>query len=143
MLLAHAKAWHTYDKEFRSTQQGRVSIVVNAQWFEPKTDKEEDIKAADRGMQWYLGWMAHPVFVNGDYPEVMKTRIMEKSRARGLSSRFVYGIYRNILFSGRSRPVYKVGARKIIPARRAKSIFAHKGRGGPPHCYYQRGEITF
>ena len=89
MLLAHAKAWHTYDKEFRKTQQGRVSIVVNAQWFEPKTDREEDIKAADRGMQWFLGWMAHPVFVDGDYPQVMKTRIMEKSKAQGLSSRFV------------------------------------------------------
>ena len=88
MLLAHAKAWHTYDKEFRRTQQGKVSIVVNAQWFEPKTDREEDIEAADRGMHWFLGWMAHPVFVNGDYPQVMKTRIMEKSKAQGLSSRF-------------------------------------------------------
>lgn len=96
MLLAHAKAWHTYDKEFRRSQQGKLSIVVNAQWFEPKTDKEEDIKAADRGMQWYLGWMAHPVFVNGDYPQVMKTRIMEKSKAQGLPSRFVYSMYRNV-----------------------------------------------
>ena len=86
MLLAHAKAWHTYDKEFRSIQKGKVSVVVNAQWYEPKTDKEEDVKAADRGMQWFLGWMAHPVFI-GDYPEVMKTRIMEKSNAQGIPSR--------------------------------------------------------
>lgn len=88
MLLAHAKAWHTYDKEFRSAQQGKVSLVVNAQWYEPKTNKEEDIKAADRGMQWFLGWMAHPVFI-GDYPEVMKTRILEKSKAKGIPSRLV------------------------------------------------------
>lgn len=87
MLLAHAKAWHTYDKEYRQKQKGKVSIVVNAQWFEPKTDKEEDIKAADRGMQWFLGWMAHPVFVNGDYPEIMKERILEKNKAQGLTSR--------------------------------------------------------
>ncbi|XP_073245033.1 cytosolic beta-glucosidase-like [Porites lutea] len=86
MLLAHAKAWHTYDKEFRSAQQGTVSLVVNAQWYEPKTNKEEDIKAADRGMQWFLGWMAHPVFI-GDYPEVMKTRILKKSNAKGIPSR--------------------------------------------------------
>lgn len=89
MLLAHAKAWHTYNKEFRQKQKGKVSIVVNAQWFEPKTDKEEDIKAADRGMQWFLGWMAHPVFVNGDYPKIMKERILEKNKAQGLTSRFV------------------------------------------------------
>ena len=86
MLLAHAKAWHTYDKEFRSMQHGKVSIVVNSQWFEPKTKKEEDIKAAERGIQWYLGWMAHPVF-KGDYPAVMKKRILEKSRAKGIPSR--------------------------------------------------------
>lgn len=96
MLLAHAKAWHTYNKEFRRTQRGKVSIVVNAQWFEPKTNKEEDIKAADRGMQWFLGWMAHPVFVDGDYPRVMKTRIMEKSKAQGLPSRFVNSMYTNV-----------------------------------------------
>lgn len=37
-------------------------------------------------MQWFLGWMAHPVFI-GDYPEVMKTRIFEKSKAKGIPSR--------------------------------------------------------
>lgn len=86
MLLAHAKAWHTYDKEFRKVQKGKVSIVVNGQWYEPKSTKEEDIQAADRGMQWFLGWMAHPVFI-GDYPEVMKSRIKEKSEAVGITSR--------------------------------------------------------
>lgn len=86
MLLAHAKAWHTYNKEFRGIQNGKVSVVVNAQWYEPKTSKEEDIKAADRGMQWFLGWMAHPVFI-GDYPEIMKTQIMEKSKVKGIPSR--------------------------------------------------------
>lgn len=90
MLLAHAKAWHTYDKEFRGAQRGKVSLVVNAQWYEPKTNKEEDIKAADRGMQWFLGWMAHPLFI-GDYPEVMKNRILEKSKAKGIPSRLVLG----------------------------------------------------
>ena len=89
MLLAHAKAWHSYDKDFRSTQKGRVSIVVNSQWFERKTQKTEDIQAADRGMQWYLGWMAHPIF-KGDYPEVMKQSIKVKSDAEGIPCRYVY-----------------------------------------------------
>ncbi|XP_026635645.1 lactase-phlorizin hydrolase-like [Microtus ochrogaster] len=31
------------------------------------------------------GWFAHPIFKNGDYPEVMKTRILERSLAAGLS----------------------------------------------------------
>uniref|UniRef100_A0A8C5KHQ7 Lactase-phlorizin hydrolase n=2 Tax=Jaculus jaculus TaxID=51337 RepID=A0A8C5KHQ7_JACJA len=31
------------------------------------------------------GWFAHPIFKNGDYPEVMKTRIHDRSLAAGLS----------------------------------------------------------
>ena len=93
MLLAHAKAWHSYDKDFRSSQNGRISVVVNSQWFVPKKKNTDDIQAADRGMQWFLGWMAHPVFV-GDYPEVMKQRIKANSDAEGISCRYTWVICR-------------------------------------------------
>ncbi|KAK2109007.1 hypothetical protein P7K49_014172 [Saguinus oedipus] len=35
--------------------------------------------------QFMGGWFAHPIFKNGDYNEVMKTRIRERSLAAGLS----------------------------------------------------------
>lgn len=88
MLLAHAKAWHTYDQEFRATQQGKVSIILNTHWGEPKTDKQDDIDAADRSMEWWLGWFAHPVFVNGDWPEIMKVTVKKNSEAKGISNRY-------------------------------------------------------
>lgn len=39
-------------------------------------------------MEWWLGWFAHPVFVNGDWPEVMKTIVMKNSEAKGIPNRF-------------------------------------------------------
>ena len=36
-------------------------------------------------MQFFLGWYAHPIFVNGDYPEVMKEKVKEKSKKQGYS----------------------------------------------------------
>ena len=87
MLLAHAKAWHTYDQLFRNSQQGKVSISLLSHWGEPKTDQKVDIDAAERSMEWWLGWFAHPVFVNGDWPEVMKKSIKEKSAVKGIPNR--------------------------------------------------------
>lgn len=91
MLLAHATAWHIYDKEFRSKQQGRITIVLNTQYFDPKTDSEADKAASNRGIEWYFGWMAHPVF-KSDYPQIMKDSIAEKSRQKGLPCRWEFEV---------------------------------------------------
>mgnify|MGYP001801570252 FL=1 len=32
-----------------------------------------------------LGWFAHPIYVNGDYPDVMKEYVKNMSDAQGLS----------------------------------------------------------
>lgn len=87
MLLAHANAWHTYDQVFRGSQRGKVSIILNAQWGEPKSDAQADKDAADRSLEWWLGWFAHPIFVNGDWPDIMKKTVKEKSDAKGIPNR--------------------------------------------------------
>ena len=87
MLLAHAKAWHTYDQVFRATQQGKVSITLNVKWGEPKRDKQADKDAAHRSIEWFLGWFVNPVFVNGDWPDVMKKIVKEKSEAKRIPNR--------------------------------------------------------
>jgi beta-glucosidase/6-phospho-beta-glucosidase/beta-galactosidase len=51
VLKSHAKAYHIYDKEFRATQNGRVSMVVDTHWFEPASDSDQDKEAAYRKMQ--------------------------------------------------------------------------------------------
>ncbi|XP_059503413.1 lactase/phlorizin hydrolase-like isoform X2 [Stegostoma tigrinum] len=87
VLKAHAKAFHTYDDKYRSTQKGLISISLNADWAEPKIfNNLRDVAAADRYLQFTLGWFAHPIFKNGDYPEAMKWQVGNKSELQHLSA---------------------------------------------------------
>ncbi|NXM75079.1 LPH hydrolase, partial [Serilophus lunatus] len=78
ILKAHAKVWHLYNDKYRSQQLGKVGLVLNSDWAEPRTPtSSEDVKAAERYLQFMLGWFAHPIFVNGDYPDILKAQIQE------------------------------------------------------------------
>ncbi|KAL3278786.1 hypothetical protein HHI36_016310 [Cryptolaemus montrouzieri] len=80
LLIAHSKAYHIYDKEFRKQQKGKIGIILDSSWPIPKTNKTDDIEAAERYIQMMLGWFAHPIFSkDGDYPEIMKKTIQERS----------------------------------------------------------------
>ncbi|XP_075336555.1 lactase/phlorizin hydrolase-like [Odontesthes bonariensis] len=84
LIKAHAEAWHLYNDKYRAEQKGKISITINSDWSEPRNPhKQEDIDAARRVVQFYIGWFAHPIF-NGDYNDVMKTTIRERSFAAGL-----------------------------------------------------------
>ncbi|KAJ0055533.1 hypothetical protein NL108_005356, partial [Boleophthalmus pectinirostris] len=84
MLRAHALAWHSYDKIFRPKQKGLVSLALNSDWLEAlDPDCAEDIAATQRHFAFTLGWFASPVFVTGDYPEVMRTVIEANSQKYG------------------------------------------------------------
>ncbi|KAI7815254.1 glycoside hydrolase [Rhyzopertha dominica] len=83
LLKAHAAAYHVYNDEFRWTQGGNIGITIHEAWFEPKSDSEEDVAAAERMMQFSVGWFANPIFGNGDYPEVMKEFVAYRSALEG------------------------------------------------------------
>ena len=63
-----------------------MGITLNLGWSLPATQSPEDLEAQDRNRQFSFGWFAHPIFRNGDYPDIMKTKIAEKSRALNLTS---------------------------------------------------------
>ncbi|XP_077982925.1 cytosolic beta-glucosidase-like [Glandiceps talaboti] len=86
VLKAHAKAWHTYNERYRPTQKGKCGITLNCSWGVPGTDSDDDKAAAERYMQFGFGWFAHPIFINGDYPEIMKEQILKKSTMQGLTA---------------------------------------------------------
>uniref|UniRef100_A0A8C0H6P5 Lactase n=1 Tax=Chelonoidis abingdonii TaxID=106734 RepID=A0A8C0H6P5_CHEAB len=86
VIKAHAKAWHLYDDRYRSQQHGKVGVVLNSDWAEPKTPtSSEDVKAAERYMHFMLGWFVHPIFVNGDYPDFLKSQIQQKNQQCSIS----------------------------------------------------------
>ncbi|XP_076259783.1 myrosinase 1-like [Rhynchophorus ferrugineus] len=83
-LLAHAKAYHIYDDEFRAQQGGRISLVLDTTYNEPASDSDADKFGAELETEFNLGWYANPVYI-GDWPELMKTRIANRSRQEGYS----------------------------------------------------------
>ncbi|XP_053605734.1 myrosinase 1-like [Plodia interpunctella] len=85
LLLAHSKAYHIYDQEFRPSQGGSIFIVYSATWHEPATDSENDIQAAEEANQFTWGVYVHPIFGSGDYPPIVKERIARKSAQQGFS----------------------------------------------------------
>lgn len=64
---------------------GKVGITADLQWKFPKTQTARDQEAAERAAQFKLGWFLNPIYGSGDYPDVMKERVANKSKAQGYS----------------------------------------------------------
>jgi beta-glucosidase len=77
LLLAHAKAVSLYRSKFKQQQGGVIGITNNCDWREPLTDKPEDIAAAQRALEFFIGWFADPIYF-GDYPESMKKNVGDR-----------------------------------------------------------------
>jgi len=72
---AHAKVWHLYNDHFRPTQKGKVSIALSSHWIKPQHMTEKNIKECQKSLDFVLGWFAKPIFINGDYPESMRSNL--------------------------------------------------------------------
>ncbi|CAI5958322.1 unnamed protein product [Closterium sp. NIES-65] len=70
MLLAHAAAVDCYRREFQPQQGGQIGIPVDSEWAEPFSQHPDDVAAADRRIQFSLGWLPHPIFF-GTYAPAM------------------------------------------------------------------------
>ena len=77
LLRAHAKAVRVYREYFQPRQGGRIGITNNCDWREPLSDSDLDKAAAQRAVEFFLGWFADPIYL-GDYPESMRTRLGER-----------------------------------------------------------------
>ena len=75
------KAYRLYKRDFARDQEGKVGISLNINWFEPlDVSDPSHVQAAETKLQFFGGWFGHPIFVNGDYPVVMREKIQPSSR---------------------------------------------------------------
>lgn len=77
LILGHAKAVKVYRDGFQPQQGGQIGMTNNCDWRAPKTDKPEDAAAAQRSLEFLLGWFTDPLYF-GDYPQVMKDRVGDR-----------------------------------------------------------------
>uniref|UniRef100_A0A6P7H5R2 Myrosinase 1-like isoform X2 n=1 Tax=Diabrotica virgifera virgifera TaxID=50390 RepID=A0A6P7H5R2_DIAVI len=66
----------------RILPNGKVAMVLNTNWYEPETDKTDDIIAAETKLQFVGGFFGHPLY-HGDWPPIMKSRIGLRSKLEG------------------------------------------------------------
>ncbi|MCO5614542.1 hypothetical protein L7F22_068825 [Adiantum nelumboides] len=76
-LLAHAAAVDVYNTKFRAQQKGKVGIALDSEWGEPLTNSQEDREAAQRHLEFQLGWFLDPIYF-GDYPESMRSAVCHR-----------------------------------------------------------------
>ncbi|XP_078432569.1 beta glucosidase 42 isoform X2 [Wolffia australiana] len=73
-LLAHASAVDIYRKKYKAKQGGEIGIVVDCEWAEPFSSAIHDKTAAQRRLDFHLGWFLDPIFF-GDYPKTMREKL--------------------------------------------------------------------
>jgi len=77
VLLAHAHAVELYRTKYGASQGGSIGITLNSDWSEPLSAQWQDVQAAERRMQFQLGWFADPIFT-GDYPSIIRTLVGDR-----------------------------------------------------------------
>ncbi|XP_053952402.1 myrosinase 1-like [Anastrepha ludens] len=84
LLKAHASAYRLYKAKYFHSQRGKVGITISSRFYYPKTNDAEDV--VDRGLQYSLGWLAHPIFgKSGNYPYKVIEDITSNSMKEGLA----------------------------------------------------------
>ncbi|XP_061341153.1 vicianin hydrolase-like [Gastrolobium bilobum] len=77
LLLAHAAAARLYKKIYQAHQKGQIGITIVTHYFEPKSNKPADRKAAGRALEFLFGWFAHPI-TYGEYPQSMRSSVGDR-----------------------------------------------------------------
>jgi len=76
LLLAHAKSVDIFRSKY-GHREGSICMANNCDWREPLTDSPQDKEAAERALEFYLGWFTDPLYF-GEYPKSMVERLGDR-----------------------------------------------------------------
>ncbi|XP_050441646.1 myrosinase 1-like [Adelges cooleyi] len=87
MMLAHATAYRIYENEFKSTQNGEVTICFDVTWGFPRNEKDEnDLKASELVLQHNVGIFIEPL-VSGNFPKIVVDCVEDTNKRKGINTR--------------------------------------------------------
>eukprot|EP00933_Yihiella_yeosuensis_P071440 TRINITY_DN79646_c0_g1_i1.p1 TRINITY_DN79646_c0_g1~~TRINITY_DN79646_c0_g1_i1.p1 ORF type:complete len:518 (+),score=61.01 TRINITY_DN79646_c0_g1_i1:54-1607(+) len=76
ILLCHGRAVQIYREKYQSEQHGLISITLNYDWGEPyDASNASHIEAAQLHHDFNLGWFADPIYLTGDYPSSLRSKL--------------------------------------------------------------------
>nr|ACI49059.1 hypothetical protein Cbre_JD09.003 [Caenorhabditis brenneri] len=76
MLLAHAKIYRNYEKNYKENQGGQVGITNGGHICFPASDSQEDQEAANRATDWLFNCTLTPILTDsGDFPASMREKL--------------------------------------------------------------------
>uniref|UniRef100_G3UH20 Glucosylceramidase beta 3/pseudo n=1 Tax=Loxodonta africana TaxID=9785 RepID=G3UH20_LOXAF len=86
LIKAQARSWYSYDSLIK-VQKDIVSLALFYAWEKPADpDSATDQEASRRAIAFHLDFFAKPIFIDGDYPEVVKTQVASMSKKQGYPS---------------------------------------------------------
>ena len=77
VLRAHVLTVALYREKFPGKSRGAIGMTNNCDWGEPASRSQEDIAAAQRYMEWSLGWFGDVIYL-GDYPQSMRQKLGDR-----------------------------------------------------------------
>ncbi|KAL0895549.1 hypothetical protein ABMA27_011652 [Loxostege sticticalis] len=84
LVIAHAKAYRAYNRDYKPVQNGECGITISVNWFGPLTNSTEDQFAAEMRRQAEWGIYAEPIFSkDGGFPKELEERVATKSLQQG------------------------------------------------------------
>ncbi|XP_026729954.1 myrosinase 1-like [Trichoplusia ni] len=87
VMLAHAKAYDVYKKEFKKKHEGNVGIAIAVNWYDPITNSTENAEAVEKARAFQLGLYLDPIFSKeGNFPVLVRKIVDKKSQEQGYST---------------------------------------------------------
>ncbi|XP_041985268.1 myrosinase 1-like [Aricia agestis] len=84
VMLAHAKAYRLYEKEYKPKYQGSVGIALSLNWADQLTNDTQNVEATDLYREFTLDLYLHPILAkSGNHPAAVRKLVARRSQEQG------------------------------------------------------------